>query len=82
MKAIFAAPMANSNAVLPPMEELHYIEDRVLHGGYSLIGQVPIAGIPGCLVLIDSSAETIQAMHDNAAYLWIEDVVEVDDEGI
>jgi len=87
MKAIFAVPMANSNAVLPPMSgdgvQLHYTVDGVLRGGYSLIGQVPIAGIPGCLVLIDSSPETIQAMHDDAAYLWIEDVVEVNDgEGI
>ena len=83
MKAIFAVPMANANAVLPPMEELHYTVDGVLCGGFSLIGQVPISGIPGCIVLIDSSAETIQAMHDDAAYLWIEDVVEVNDgEGI
>jgi len=77
MKAIFAVPMANANAVLPPMEELHYIEDRVLKGGYSLIGQVPQRGINSVLVLVDSSPETIRAMYDDPAYLWIENMREI-----
>jgi len=77
MKAIFAVPMENANAVLPPMEELHYIEDRVLRGGYSLIGQAPQRGINSVLVLIDSSAATISAMYADPAYLWIETVREL-----
>ena len=77
MKAIFAVPMANANAVLPPMEELHYTVDRVLHGGYSLIGQVPQRGINSVLVLVDSSAETIRAMYADPDYLWIERVAEI-----
>ena len=76
MKAIFAVPIENANAVLPPMEDLHYTEDRVLKGGYSLIGHAPQAGVPGVLVLVDASAETIQAMHDDPVYLWIQDVAE------
>ena len=69
--------MENANAVLPPMEELHYIEDRVLRGGYSLIGQAPQRGINSVLVLIDSSAATISAMYADPAYLWIETVREL-----
>ncbi len=76
MKAIFSVPVANANAVLPPMEELHYIEDDVLTGGYSLIGQVPQARVPTCLVLIDSSPETIRAMYEDPAYLWMENLPE------
>ena len=82
MKVIFAVPMANANAVLPPMEELHYIENRVLHGGYSLIGQAPQRGINSVLVLVDSSAETIRAMYEDPAYLWIERVSEIATEPI
>ena len=77
MKAIFAVPVEHSNAVLPPMEELHYIEDKVLKGGYSLIGQVPQARVPTCLVLIDSSLETISTMDADLAYLWIERLQEI-----
>ena len=78
MKAIFAVPVENSNAVLPPMAELHYTENGVLHGGFSLIGQVPQARVPTCLVLIDSSPETIRAMYEDPAYLWMERVLEVE----
>ena len=76
MKAIFAVPMENSNAVLPPMEDLHYTEDRVLKGGYSLIGQVPQRGVKGVLVLVDSSPETLSAMYEDPRYLWIQSVAE------
>jgi len=76
MKAIFAVPMENANAVLPPMEDLHYLGGDVLKGGYSLIGHAPQADVPGVLVLVDTSAEMIQAMHDSPVYLWIEDVAE------
>jgi len=77
MKAIFAVPMASANAVLPPMEELHYTVDRILCGGYSLIGQAPQRGINSVLVLVDSSAETIRAMYADPDYLWIERVAEI-----
>ena len=82
MKAIFAVPIENANAVLPPMSagvgeiQLHYTEGGVLRGGYSLIGHAPVDGVPGVLVLVDASEETIQAMHDSPVYLWIEDVAE------
>jgi len=77
MKAIFAVPMENANAVLPPMEDLHYVNDKVIHGGYSLVGQVPQRGINSVLVLVDSSAETLRAMYADPAYLWIERVAEI-----
>ncbi len=82
MKAIFVVPIENANAVLPPMEagaggiQLHYTEDKVLKGGYSLIGQVPQQGVKGVMVLVDSSPETLQAMYEDPQYLWVESVAE------
>jgi len=81
MKAIFSAPVANANAVLPPMDVLHYHPNGELEGGYSMIGQIPIDGVPTAMVQIHSSEATVQAMCDDPAYLWLANVVEVDEDG-
>ena len=82
-KTIFAVPIENSNAVVPPLSDddggtqLHYDDNGTLRGGYSLIGQVP--QVESCLVLIHSSKATIDAMKADETYLWMEDVADAID---
>ncbi len=76
-RAIFEVPFVNANAVLPAMSDpeggvqLHYDDDGVLSGGFSLIGHVTPAQST-CLVLIHSSKATITAMAKDVANEQVE----------
>ena len=81
MRALFCVPFEPGGPVVPPMQQfdntgygLTYNDSLTgeMCGGYSCVGHVPQA--PTCLVLIESSAETIAAMRVDPQYLWVEDV--------
>ena len=78
MKAIFCVPFqVGIGPVLPPMADpaaaaqLHYDDKGTLRGGYSCIGHV--GNKKTCLVLIDASKATIDAMAASADYLHLDD---------
>ena len=78
MKAIFCVPFqVGLGPVLPPMADadagvqLHYDDKGTLRGGYSCIGHV--GSRKTCLVLIEASKATIDAMAASADYLHMED---------
>lgn len=80
MKAIVIAPLANANAVLPPMDgdgtHLTYLVDGVRTGGFTLVGNVPMPDVFTCLVLVHTSPETVEAMADSGDYVFVEEVME------
>ena len=85
-KAIFMTTMVGGVPVLPPMDaedggvQLHYWIGDKRCGGYSCLGQVPVAGIPSMLVQVWASEPTLDAMDADDRYVFIEDVVETEAE--
>ena len=77
MKAIFCVPFAiGRGPVLPPMSsdgglQLHYDDKGTLRGGYSCIGYV--GNRKTCLVLVEASPMTIDAIAASASYLHVTD---------
>ena len=78
MKAIFCVPFAiGRGPVLPPMSDadgglqLHYDDKGTLRGGYSCIGYV--GNRKTCLVLVEASKLTIDAIAASAKYLHLAD---------
>ena len=85
MKAIIIAPLANANAVLPPMDgdgtetQLTYLVDGIRTGGFTLVGNVPgPAPINTCFVLVHTSEATVDAMIASGEYLFVEEIVDPD----
>ena len=78
MKAIFCVPFqVGRGPVLPPMSgaeagvQLHYDDKGTLRGGYSCIGHV--GDKKTCLVLVEASKLTIDAIAASASYLHLAD---------
>ena len=78
MKAIFCVPFqVGLGPVLPPMSDaddglqLHYTVKGTLKGGYSCIGYVNDRKT--CLVLVEASKATVNAMAASPDYLHMED---------
>jgi hypothetical protein len=76
MKAILIAPLLNSNAVLPPMDDLVYLVDGVPTGGFSLVGNVPQPDTFTCFVLVHTAPATMDAMVASGDYVFVEEVAE------
>jgi len=79
-RSIFMTTMTNGTPDLPPHEaedgglQLNYVDDGVLRGGYSCVGQVP-GDVGSILVQVTASDETLDAMAAGD-YVFIEDVEE------
>lgn len=77
-KAIFVCDLYPETSP-PPMDSadgycLHYTEAGVLHGGYSVIGNIPYATTS--LVWVEASEDVLDQMAADPRYLFVEDVVE------
>ncbi len=72
-KAIFVAPFIESQG--PDLDIDQLVGNPPTDGyGWSCIGHVPQA--PTCLVLVSSSEDMLDALADDEAYLFIEDVTD------
>lgn len=82
-KSIFMTTMTAGTPDLPPAEadeglQLNYLDDGVLAGGYSCVGQVP-GDVGSILVQGNASDEALDAMAAGSDYIFIEDVVEAEE---
>jgi len=63
-------------------EGLHltFDDNGVRTGGFTLVGNVPQPDTFTCLVLVHTTAETVQAMVDSGDYVFVEEVTEAEQE--
>lgn len=70
-KAIFVVPFTEGAG--PDLDIDQLVGNPPVDGyGWSCIGQIPQA--PTCLVLVSSSEEVLDALAEDEAYLFVEDV--------
>jgi len=78
-KAIFLVPIVNGQPLTPPMSaedgeiQLHYTDNGVTRGGFSVIHHVPP---DSCLMRFESSDEMLDAIAAEDDYLFLDDCVE------
>ena len=85
MISIFIAPKENNRPKnLPPFEaegspQLYYTEDGILKGGYSIF-LMPDTPEGYCFVRLNAPEATITDRKNDAEWLWLEDIEEVEDD--
>jgi len=72
MRAIFCVPFPHEQS-LPPMDELHYMDGKVLRGGYSCVGQVGKEA--KVIVAVEASEVVLSTMAKDRRYTFLEDKV-------